>query len=131
MKKLKLPKKFCWRIEQTESGFSAYEVKLPLFTTAAEMAELLNHCYEAEALYFDKEESELATIQHQFIWDWRSFFNHYRILNARLFAKRVGINPALLSQYMSGNKVPSWRQQQKLVAGVKKIGEELSQFDFL
>jgi hypothetical protein len=32
---------------------------------------------------------------------------------------------------MSGHKVPSWRQQQKLVDGVKKIGEELSQFEFL
>jgi hypothetical protein len=38
---------------------------------------------------------------------------------------RIGMNPTLLSHYISGKKIPSGAQAKKIFKGVKAIGKEL------
>jgi hypothetical protein len=128
--KKKIPLQFHWYIEKTKTGYSVYEEKLSIYTTAKNMPELLNHCYESAALFYDVEEDDIQRKQHHFHWDWKSFLNEYRILNAQLLAKRIGIHPTLLSQYLNGTKIPSLRQQQKITEGIRRIGKELSHLSF-
>jgi hypothetical protein len=38
-------------IEKTKTGFSAYEVKYPIFSNGRTMHELQNNCFEATSVY--------------------------------------------------------------------------------
>jgi DNA-binding transcriptional regulator YdaS (Cro superfamily) len=58
--------------------------------------------------------------------DLKQFFKYYRVINARFLAKRVGINPTLLSQYVQGRKKPSPKQAEKIIKGINQIGKELT-----
>ncbi len=46
-------------------------------------------------------------------------------------AKRIGIHPTLLSQYVNGKKTLSEKQKQRVLEGIRGIGEELSRLEFL
>jgi hypothetical protein len=58
-------------------------------------------------------------------YDLTSFFEQYSFLNISDLAKRAGINPALMRQYVSGNKFPSKQRVQEIESAVKSIGKEL------
>jgi transcriptional regulator with XRE-family HTH domain len=124
---MKLPKEFVWHIERTKTGFSAYESTHPLYTTATTIAQMLNQCYEAESLYFNQDEKRMAKIKHRLVWDWKSFFIHYKIINAKILAERIGMNASLLSQYIQGTKMPSPQQINKIIDGIHLIGQELKE----
>ena len=53
---------------------------------ASDVMDWVNQCYEAEALYFNQTDEVIQKVRHRFVWSWPSFFTHYKILNARLFA---------------------------------------------
>ena len=48
-------------------------------------------------------------------------------LNATAVARRTGIQPSLLASYIRGTKKPSRQHEQKVVAAVRQIGEELAE----
>ncbi len=127
--KTKLPKEFVWTIERTKTRYSAFENDFSLYTTSRTTSKLLNQCYEAEALYFNETDEVIHKVRHRFVWSWPSFFTHYKILNARLFADRIGMNASLLSQYIKGTKIPSPQQEQKIIRGIQMIGRELSRIE--
>ena len=58
--------------------------------------------------------------------DLQQFFQYYRVINANFLAKRIGMNPTLLSQYVRGKKRPSSKQTDKIIHGIHVIGKELS-----
>ena len=58
--------------------------------------------------------------------DFKQFFQFYKVLNANFLAKRIGMNPKLLSQYVRGKKQPSQKQSEKIIQGVQQIGQELA-----
>jgi DNA-binding transcriptional regulator YdaS (Cro superfamily) len=58
------------------------------------------------------------------------FFQYYRVLNARHLAEKIGMNPTLLSQYVSRKKKPSQAQSQRIIDGIQNIGKELAQLSF-
>lgn len=113
-------------IEKTKSGFSAYAEKLPIYTTGKNMAELIGNAYEATQLYFEdnKKTSSKFIIHYQI--DFKQFFQYYRVLNAKVIAEKIGMNPTLLSQYVQGKKKPSQQQTERIINAIHEIGVELS-----
>jgi len=112
-------------IEKTNDGFSAYAADYPVFTTGSTMNELFSNIKEAFILYFDEENFNDSRISFEI--DFNQFFKHYKVLNANALAGRIGMNPTLLSQYISGHKKPSASQSRRILYGINRIGHELAE----
>ena len=67
----------------------------------------------------------------QFEYDLESFFDFYKVINAKALSDRVGMNQSLLSQYIKGIKKPSTAQTKRILQGVQQIGRELAEVRFL
>ena len=114
------------KVEKTTTGYSAFADDYNVFPTGTSINELysnaveaVNLCLEEEGKYIDRQSIQLEI-------DLPQFFRHYKVLNAKFLAERIGMNPTLLSQYVSGKKQPSPTQIQKITEGIRQIGKELS-----
>ncbi len=125
-----LKKKIKMIIEKTDTGFSAYSKEYSIYTTGNTVPELINNAYEAAQLYFE-DEYEVSPGSLVFEIDFKQFFQYYNVLNAKFLAKRIGMNPTLLSQYVQGRKKPSERQTRKILKGIHQIGQELSEMNLI
>ena len=67
----------------------------------------------------------------RFEFDLESFFDFYKVLNAKALSERIGMNQSLLAQYIKGIKKPSPAQTRRILHGVQQIGRELSEVRFL
>lgn len=56
----------------------------------------------------------------------QSFFLTHPEINVSGFARRVGINPGLLRNYINGFKQPSREREEEIMAGIRHLGLELS-----
>lgn len=117
-------------LEKTNTGYSAYAEDHPIFTSAENMPELLNNAQEAIDLYYE-EETEKSSYHVIFEIDFVQFFKYYKVLNAKFLAEKINMNPTLLSQYIRGHKKPSQKQTEKILSGIQKIGQELSEIQFM
>jgi hypothetical protein len=118
-------------VEKTETGFSAYSEKQPIFTTGRTVPELMENALEAASLYYEDEEILVGQEDLRFELDFKEFFDYYQLLNAKILAKRIGMNPSLLSQYIRGHKKPSVLQTEKILAGIHQIGRELAEINLI
>jgi hypothetical protein len=59
------------------------------------------------------------------------FFAFNKVINAKAFSERIGMNQSLLAHYISGIKKPSPVQTQRILKGVHQIGKELAEIRFL
>jgi predicted RNase H-like HicB family nuclease len=116
-------------IEKTKDGFSAYAVDYPVFTTGSSINELFGNIKEAFILYFDDENFDDEKLYYEI--DFNQFFKHYKVLNANALAGRIGMNPSLLSQYISGHKKPSASQSRRILYGINRIGQELAEMSVI
>ena len=64
-------------------------------------------------------------------YDLESFFTFYRVINAKALSERIGMNQSLLAQYIKGIKKPSKAQTRRILNGVRQIGKELTEVEFL
>lgn len=124
-------KKVVMTVEKTNTGFSAYSEDYPIFTTAQSIPELINNTYEATEFYFEDEKIKVEFSDIGFEIDFKQFFKFYKVLNAKFLAEKIGMNPTLLSQYVSGTKKPSAKQTEKILNGIHQIGQELSGLNLL
>ena len=124
-------KKIVMILEKTDTGFSAYASKYPIYTTGKTIAELLDNAFEATNLYFEEEKIIVPHDSIKFEIDFKQFFKYYRVLNSKFLAERIGMNPTLLSQYVHGRKKPSITQRDKILHGIQQIGHELSQINLI
>jgi predicted RNase H-like HicB family nuclease len=127
----KLENKILMVVEKTDTGFSAFSDNYPIFTTGRTIPELLQNALEAANLYFEDENIELRQQDIKLELDFKQFFDYYNILNSRILAKRIGMNPTLLSQYVRGHKKPSDEQTEKILSGIHQIGQELSEINLI
>lgn len=67
----------------------------------------------------------------KFEYDLESFFDFYKVINAKALSERIGMNQSLLAQYIKGIKKPSATQTKRILKGVQQIGRELSEVSFL
>ncbi|MCC5927017.1 MAG: helix-turn-helix transcriptional regulator [Bacteroidetes bacterium] len=118
-------------VEKTETGFSAMAEQFSVYTTGRDIADLYSNLIESLNFALEDEGYEVSTKQLKLNLDLQQFFKHYKVLNANFLAKRIGMNPTLLSQYVSGKKQPSPKQVQKIVNGIQKIGRELSELSLV
>ena len=124
-------KKVVLVVEKTNTGFSAYSVDFPIFTTGKSIPELMSNAYQASDFYFEEQQIKIAPQDIHFEIDFKQFFKYYRVLNARFLGEKIGMNPSLLSQYVSGTKKPSAKQTERILSGIHQIGQELSGLNLL
>lgn len=72
---------------------------------------------------------ELDNLRFEF--DLESFFDFYKVINAKALSERIGMNQSLLAQYIKGIKKPSPAQTRRILKGVHQIGSELTEVRFL
>ncbi len=118
-------------VEKTNTGFSAFAVDYPAFTTGKTISELSRNIVEALNLYFEDDEIHITSKNINFEIDLKQFFQHYRVINSKFLAERIGMNPALLSQYVQGRKKPSAQQTERILNGINEIGRELSELSLV
>ncbi len=102
-------------VEKTSNGFSTYSEDYPVFTTGSSIIELPDNAVEAANLYFLENGLVFNKNKIVFELDFDQFFKYYKGLNAKYLADVAGVNPTLLSQYVSGLKKPSARQTKKII----------------
>jgi len=124
-------KKIILTVEKTNTGFSAYSTIYPIFTTGKSIPELINNAYEATQFHFEEESAIIEQKNIKFEIDFKQFFKYYKVLNAKFLGEKIGMNPSLLSQYVSGSKKPSTKQTEKILRGIHQIGQELSGLNLL
>jgi transcriptional regulator with XRE-family HTH domain len=120
-----LRKKIRFTVEKTDTGFSAYSEKYPIYTTGAYFSELLHNAVEATNLHLTEQDSQISENNIAFDIDIKQFFQYYCVINSKFLAKRIGMNETLLSQYVQGRKKPSLAQTNKILLGIQEIGHEL------
>lgn len=90
----------------------------------AGMLTALNFTFEDSSLIFALEDLV-------FEYDLESFFDFYKVINAKALSERIGMNQSLLAQYIKGIKKPSSAQKRRILLGVQQIGRELTEVRFL
>jgi hypothetical protein len=126
-----LKKKITVIVEKTNTGFSAYPPDYAVATTGRNIIELQKNILSVLNFYFEDDGYQVSEANIQMQIDLQQFFQYYRVLNARHLAEKIGMNPTLLSQYVSGKKKPSQAQSQRIIAGIQNIGKELSELNFI
>ena len=124
-------KKIIMVVETTDTGFSAYTKDYPVFTTGKTILDLINNANEAVNLYFEDENIKVTHDHIKFEIDFKQFFQYYKVINSKFLADKIGMNPTLLSQYVTGRKRPSDAQTEKILMGIHQIGQELSEINLI
>jgi hypothetical protein len=127
-------KKIKFIVEKTGTGYSAYHENSNgiVATTGSNIAELRANMLEAYNLQMDHYNKKPVTGDRLAIaFDLGQFFEYYNVINVRALAQRINMNYTLLSQYITGAKTPSEKQTKKVLEGIKQLGRELYEADFL
>lgn len=119
-------------ITKEDKGYSAHaQVKNSFIATESETFEALKaNILEAINLSFEELGFVYTIDEVQFEYDIASFFDFYKVLNAKALSERIGMNQSLLAQYIKGIKKPSSKQTKRILNGVQQIGRELSEVEF-
>jgi hypothetical protein len=120
-------------ITKEDIGYSANAmVKSNFIATEGEnFEELKTNVLEAINLSFEEKGLVYEFEDLSFEYDLGSFFDFYKVINAKALSERIGMNQSLLAQYMKGIKKPSINQTKRILQGVQQIGKELSEVRFL
>ena len=121
-----MKKKIEITVEKTDSGYSAYAENMNVFSTGKDITELYANLLEALNFAYEDLGYEITVENLKLNLDFQQFFQYYKVLNANFLAKRIGMNPTLLSQYVRGKKHPSSKQTDKIIQGIQSIGKELA-----
>jgi len=124
-------KKIKMIVEKTDTGFSAFSEDYPIYTTGRTIPELIDNALEAANLLFEEDDIRIEQENLKFEIDFKQFFQYYKVINAKFLANKIGMNPTLLSQYVQGRKKPSDAQTEKILLGIHKIGQELSEINLI
>jgi len=125
--------KIKFTVTKEDTGYSANSmVKRNFIATEAQTFEelkanvldALNFVFEEKGVIYSIEEID-------FEYDLSSFFDFYKVINAKALSARIGMNQSLLAQYINGLKKPSASQTKRILQGVQQIGRELSEVNFL
>lgn len=116
-----------------ETGYSATATNgdRHIFTEGESFAELKANILDAVNLTFEDLNFVFTMDEIKLTLDLQSFFDFYKVINAKALSSRIGMNQSLLAQYISGSKKPSVTQRKRILKGVQQIGRELSEIQFL
>lgn len=100
-------------------------------TEADTFDELKTSILEAINFAFEEDSVRYVFDNLRFEFDLESFFDFYKVINAKALSERIGMNQSLLAQYIKGIKKPSPAQTKRILCGVQQIGRELVEVRFL
>lgn len=129
MKKLKIKTKITKKGTGYNANISAG--KLVIDTEAQTLEELKANISEAVNFVSEVKDFVYDEKDLQFEYDLGSFFDLYRVINAKALSERIGMSQSLLAQYIKGIKKPSAAQIRRILQGVHQIGQELSEVRLL
>ncbi len=89
-----------------------------------EILDMVNLTFEDLGFTYGIDEIQLE-------YDLESFFDFYKVINAKALSERIGMNQSLLAQYIKGKKKPSKSQTRRILEGVHQIGKELSEVQLM
>jgi hypothetical protein len=114
-------------------GYSATIVsKNKFIASEAETFDLLlTNLVEAINLTFEESGFTYQVNELKFTYDLESFFEFYKVINAKALSERIGMNQSLLAQYIKGIKKPSTAQIRRILFGIQQIGKELAEVQLL
>ena len=120
-------------VTKEDTGYSANTLVNGNFiaTEAESFDELKTNILEAVNFSFEEKDFVYTIDEIQFEYDLESFFDFYKVINAKALSERIGMNQSLLAQYIKGIKKPSIPQTKRILQGVQQIGRELSEVSFL
>jgi len=121
------------RVMKEDKGYSATTMVNNNFigTESESFDELKTSILEALNLTFEDDGIVYMINDLRFEYDLESFFDFYKVINAKALSERIGMNQSLLAQYIKGIKKPSPAQTKRILEGVQQIGRELSEVRFL
>jgi predicted RNase H-like HicB family nuclease len=99
-------------------------------TTVQEAKEDLAECMAEAKEDLETEGKTFPEVEFTYKYDLQSFFNYFSFLNVSDIAKRAGVNPSLMRQYVSGVKNAGEKTYQRLAACVQNVGRELQAATF-
>ena len=116
------------QVVKEDNGYSAtvYIGKNFIGTQGDDFDELKRNALDAINLYFEDKNKVYSIDDIQFELELTSFFNFYKVINAKALSERIGMNQSLLAQYIKGNKKPSVAQSTRILKGVQQLGKELA-----
>ncbi len=91
-------------VEKTKTGYSAYAEKYAVFTVGSSLEELKSNILEALNLLFEDENKIITERNLKIVLDLPQFFEFYKVINAKAFSEKIGMNQSLLAQYINGTK---------------------------
>jgi len=112
------------------SATSTIESKF-IATEAATFEKLKANVLDALNFTFEEFNVKYSEDDLRFNFDLESFFDFYKVINAKALSERIGMNQSLLAQYIKGIKKPSPAQTKRILEGVQQIGRELTEVSFL
>lgn len=120
-------------VTKENTGYSANTMVNGSFiaTESETFEELKTNVLEAVNLTFEEKGFTFCIDEIQFKYDLESFFDFYKVINAKALSERIGMNQSLLAQYIKGIKKPSTIQTKRILQGVQQIGRELTEVRFL
>ncbi|HET8810886.1 MAG TPA: helix-turn-helix transcriptional regulator [Flavobacteriaceae bacterium] len=121
------------KILKEETGYTAVGKwrNRSLITCGDTWEELQSMIVEMVNLSFEDMEHTYTIDEIKFEYDLESFFDFYKVINAKALSERIGMSQSLLSQYTNGIKKPSANQTKRILKGVQQIGKELAEVRFL
>ena len=121
------------RVIKEDKGYSATAKidKNFIASEAESFDELIRMILEAINLALENDRNVYKQDDLKFEYDLNSFFDFYKVINAKALSERIGMNQSLLAQYIKGIKKPSPAQTKRILEGVQQIGRELSEVRFL
>lgn len=125
--------KIVMTITKEDSGYSATASikEIHINTEGETLDELKENVLEAVNLSFEDKGFVYAADEIILKPDMQSFFDFYKVINAKALSERIGMNQSLLAQYIKGIKKPSQAQAQRILKGVQQVGKELASMQFL
>lgn len=120
-------------ITKEDKGYSATaSVKeIHINTEGETLEELKENVLESVNLSFEDKGFAYTADEITMKPDMQSFFDFYKVINAKALSERIGMNQSLLAQYIKGIKKPSPSQAQRILKGVQQVGKELASIQFL
>ena len=117
------------QVLKEDQGYSAH-LKMNddfIITEGENFEELKINLIEAINLSAEETGKTYSIDNLKFEYDLESFFNFYKVINAKALSDRIGMNQSLLAQYIKGIKKPSSKQLKRILKGVQDIGKELTE----
>jgi len=120
-------------ITKEDTGYSAHALvnNKSINTEGDSYDELKENILDVVNLSFEEEGFTYSSDEIKIILDLESFFDFYKVINAKALSERIGMNHSLLSQYINGMKKPSQAQTKKIFQGVQQLGKELAEIRLL